>query len=122
MVVFFVDDSEADRAFYRAVLEANGFTVLLADAQPGVIETCRRKHPDIIVLDGMLQDTDGFSICRALRKHAEFRETPILILSGMDPEEAVNRAREAGADGFVPKAGNWKPLLSAIRSFANHAG
>ena len=116
MVVLVVDDSEADRALYRAVLESAGYTVLLADGGERIEEICRESRPDVILLDGMLPNTDGFAMCRALRKQPDFADTPILILSGLDEDEATVRAIEAGADGFVPKAGDWKPLLSAIKA------
>lgn len=117
MVVLIVDDNEGDRALHGAALQANAYTVLLADGEQNVVELCRKTRPGMILLDGMLAHTDGFALCRALREQPEFRETPILILSGMEPDEAAVRAREAGANGFIPKAGDLQPLLAAIKSF-----
>lgn len=116
MVVLLVDDSEADRVLYRAVLESHGYHVIQADGAASLADACKSAFPDLILLDGLLPGIDGFELCRKLRDQPDFQAIPILIQSAMDEHEAMALARDAGAAAFVSKGGDWAGLLAAIKS------
>lgn len=76
---------------------------------------CARTRPDLLLVDGLLPQMDGFQMTRALRAIPEYRDTPILILSGLEEPEWPARAMAAGATGFILKSNNWDALVDRIR-------
>jgi DNA-binding NarL/FixJ family response regulator len=98
-----VDDHAGFRAFARAVLESEGFEVVgeAVDAASAVVE-CRRLDPDLVLLDVMLPDGDGFDVCERLTEALPAR--PIVILtSSRDAAAYSDRLATTSARGFLPK-------------------
>lgn len=101
--VLIVDDSPADRALFRAVLTRAGFSVYEAAYGRDALPKAREVLPHIIVLDVNLPDTDGPSVCRALRADPQFASIPILMLTVQDHEDDAIAGLEAGADDYITK-------------------
>lgn len=113
--ILIVEDDETDRLIVRIFLEQAGYRVLEADSAESGLELCSRTRPDLMLIDGLLPRMDGFQMCRALRAIPEYRDTPILILSGLEEPEWPVRALDAGATGFILKSNNWDELVERIR-------
>lgn len=110
-----IDDDAMMRLLVRETLEGVGMTVAdAADGMSGIAEF-ERARPDIILLDVMMPDVDGFATCRRLREHAQGRHTPIVMITGLDDDESIQRAYEAGATDFVVKPINWPILAHRVR-------
>ncbi|HMP73821.1 MAG TPA: response regulator [Kiritimatiellia bacterium] len=105
--ILLVDDDITIRTLAKRALEQAGYEVLTLDHGAGVVDLVCQNPPDAIFLDVMLPDTDGFSICRALRALPEVAYTPIIMLTSLNDEEAIRSAFEAGATEFVTKPANW---------------
>ncbi|ABA88305.1 response receiver sensor diguanylate cyclase/phosphodiesterase, PAS domain-containing [Syntrophotalea carbinolica DSM 2380] len=102
-----VDDDPAMRLLTRATLEQAGFSVIeSADGSEGV-SLFRKMRPDLVLLDVIMPQMDGFNVCRLLRKLPEGKEIPIIMLTGMDDVESVRKAFDAGATDFIGKPINW---------------
>jgi CheY-like chemotaxis protein len=86
---------------------------LLPEAEAG-LELCGRTRPNLLLIDGLLPKMNGFQMTRALRAIPEYRDTPMLILSGLEEPEWPARALEAGATGFILKSNNWDGLVARI--------
>ncbi len=112
--ILIVEDNETDRLIVRLFLEQAGYRVLEADSAESGLELCSRIRPDLLLIDGMLPLMDGFQMTRALRAIPEFRDTPILVLSGLEEPEWPARAIEAGATGFILKSNNWNELVERV--------
>ncbi|MBZ0131887.1 MAG: response regulator [Rhodocyclaceae bacterium] len=112
--ILVVEDNETDRLIVRLFLEQAGHRVLEADSAESGLELCSRTRPDLLLIDGMLPFMDGFQMTRALRAIPEYRDTPILVLSGLEEPEWPARAIEAGATGFILKSNNWNELVERI--------
>ena len=112
--ILVVEDNETDRMIVRLFLEQAGYRVLEADSAESGLELCSRTRPDLLLIDGMLPFMDGFQMTRALRAIPEYRDTPILVLSGLEEPEWPARALEAGATGFILKSNNWNALVAQI--------
>jgi DNA-binding NarL/FixJ family response regulator len=100
--VLLVDDHDEFRAIARTVLEADGFEVIAeaADGEAAVAE-CERARPDIVVLDVLLPDANGFDIARKLVVHGQ---GPIVVLiSSRDARAYSRRLESTPAHGFLPK-------------------
>jgi DNA-binding NarL/FixJ family response regulator len=98
-----VDDHAGFRAFARAVLESEGFEVVgeAADAATAVTE-CRRLAPDIVLLDVMLPDGDGFDVCELLTHDGDGR-VDVVLTSSRDAAAYSTRLATTSARGFLPK-------------------
>jgi diguanylate cyclase (GGDEF)-like protein/PAS domain S-box-containing protein len=102
-----VDDDSAMRLLTRATLEQAGFAVIEASDGSEGLAQFRKMRPDLVLLDVLMPQMDGFTTCRRLRALPEGRETPIVMLTGLDDVESVKKAFETGATDFISKPINW---------------
>jgi signal transduction histidine kinase len=109
------DDDIIIRMFAREALEQAGWMV--GEAQNGR-EACaafQRHPPDVVLLDVMMPEMDGFATCAALRRMPEGEFTPILIMTGLDDLDSITKAYDAGATDFIVKPLNAILLTHRIR-------
>jgi len=98
--VLAIDDDEAMTDLLTLLLQTHGFEVLTANSGDEGIAITRRDSPDVIILDLMMPDKDGWQVCRQLRT---FSKVPILIFSALDNPGMVASALDAGADDYLVK-------------------
>ena len=113
-LVLVVDDDPDVRALLRDVLELAGLRVLEAGRVLEGVEMARQRQPDVITMDLMLPDLDGFEAIRLLREQVETRDTPVVVLSAIEVEPGDPRA--LGATVCLTKPFSSADLLKAIRS------
>ena len=100
--VLIVDDHDEFRAVARSVLEADGFDVIAEAADgDGAVDECERVHPDIVVLDVLLPDADGFDVARRLLEHG--RGPVVVLVSSRDATAYARRLESTPARGFLAK-------------------
>jgi DNA-binding response OmpR family regulator len=109
--VLIVDDDPAIRKFIRANLEARDYEVLLSPDGEEALKTLEKEKPDLIILDIMMPNIDGFEVCRRVR---EWSQIPIIMLSARDGENDKVRCLDCGADDYLTKPFSLKELLSRI--------
>ena len=102
-----IDDDMAQRVMIREALEQAGFVVEEAEDGEQGMAAIERIRPDIVLLDVMMPVLDGFTVCRKLRRLPRFMELPVLMVTGLDDIESVERAFEVGATHFLTKPLNW---------------
>src|SRR3954466_11881800 len=95
--VLIVDDSSTDRALFRTLLTRAGYTVHEVSKGRDALAKAREVRPHAIILDVNLLDTDGHTVCRALRADPEIASVPVLMLTVRDDEADVLAGLEAGA-------------------------
>ena len=113
--VLIVDDDFTVRLLAREALEQAGFTVLENDDGVGVLAQFEEEEPDIVLLDVMLPGLDGFTLCQQLRALPQGKNTPILMMTGLDDVASIRRAYDAGATDFIAKPFNWIILTYRVR-------
>lgn len=102
-LVLIVDDDATMRLMMRHTLKKAGFEVEeAADGLPA-IERFKICRPDVILLDVMMPQMDGFAACAEIRKIPGGEHVPILMATGLDDVESINKAYEAGATDFITK-------------------
>ena len=101
--VLLVEDDPDQRGLYSLMLRRGGWKVSEAVTGEQAWELVDSVRPDAIVLDVMLPDRDGISVCRDLRASPAFPHIPVLILTALDNLETRRRALAAGADAFAAK-------------------
>jgi two-component system KDP operon response regulator KdpE len=110
--VLIVDDEQAIRRFLRATLSAHGYAITEAGTARQALEQCAREHPDLVILDLGLPDTEGVEVTRRIR---EWSQVPAIILSVREREADKVAALDAGADDYLTKPFGVGELLARLR-------
>lgn len=116
MKVLLIDDDEDIRSLGQLSLEDIGQfeTVIAASAREG-IELAVATLPDLILLDVMMPDMDGFATLEELRSSPELKDIPVIFLTASGRPEDVDSYRRRGALGFIPKPFDPMTLPAQIR-------
>lgn len=102
--VLVVDDSRQSRLIAASILESQGVQqIFFAENGQQALSATFEHVPDLILLDLMMPELDGYAFCRALRQQAGFQETPIIVQTGVEEAHALANAFAAGATDFVRK-------------------
>jgi DNA-binding response OmpR family regulator len=111
--ILVVEDELALRDTLSYNLKKDGFTVEAVGDGRSALDSARRLKPDLIVLDLMLPEIDGFEVCRILRKEMT---TPILMLTARDDEIDRVVGLEVGADDYLTKPFSMRELLARVKA------
>src|SRR6516225_6004303 len=114
MRILIVEDQPKIAAFLRKGLAENGFVVDVAAQGDDGLHLARTVSYDVVVLDVMLPNVDGWSILKALRQ--EGRQTPVLYLTARDSVNDRVKGLELGADDYLIKPFAFSELLARVRS------
>lgn len=112
--VVIVDDEPTMVDMLTTFLTMKGFQVHGAYTGMAGLDAVEQVGPDVLLLDLMLPDIDGFEVCRRLRAIPAFAALPIVIISARIDAEAIERARRAGADAYLTKPLRFPELLEQI--------
>ena len=113
--ILLVDDDPNLRDMLRQMLEMGGFDVVEAEDGLDALEKLEEMAPDIMVLDVMMPNLDGVSLCKQLRSDAEFMSLPIIMLSGKTQQRAVAEGIAAGANCYLCKPITVEELIRSVR-------
>lgn len=113
-----VDDSRTMRDMLKLALVDAGFNVTQAEDGVHGLEVLARETPRVIVTDINMPRLDGFGFIEAVRANAMYRAIPILVLTTESDQEKKQRARAAGATGWIVKPFDPAKLIAAIRRVA----
>jgi DNA-binding response OmpR family regulator len=97
------------------VLRNADFQIIAVDCGEVVLDTLIDYRPDLILLDALLPDIDGFEVCEHLRAHLRGLYIPIIMLAGLDDVKCINRAYRSGATDFFTKPINHFHLVQRMR-------
>ncbi len=114
--VLVVEDEVALCRSFQLALEAEGFEVIMADNGLECLRLVRKERPDVLVLDVMLPELDGFKVCRLLKFSRATSCLPIILCTARGSSEDRRRGRAAGADAYLVKPFEMGELLEMIRS------
>jgi two-component system OmpR family response regulator len=115
-----VDDEDNLRSMLEAALRHSGFDVHPAANGRDAIEAVPTVQPDLIVLDVMLPDLDGFDVCKRLRTSGD--RTPVLFLTARDATEDKVRGLTLGGDDYLVKPFSLEELVARITAILRRAG
>jgi len=118
-----VEDAPLLAKFVKSYLSLQGFKVRLASNRAEVVAELRKSPvPDLILLDVMLPDADGFDILLRLRQHPALKDVPVIMLTGMATREAVIKGLASGADGYITKPFEAEALMRAMKTVLGITG
>ncbi|RVJ96072.1 response regulator [Sinorhizobium meliloti] len=112
--VLTVDDSRTIRNMLLVTLNNAGFETIQAEDGVEGLEKLDTANPDVIVTDINMPRLDGFGFIERVRKNDRYRAVPILVLTTESDAEKKNRARQAGATGWIVKPFDPTKLIDAI--------
>src|SRR4030088_846694 len=114
--ILVVDDVPANVKLLEARLSAEYFDVLTASNGAEALAICARAECDIILLDVMMPDMDGFEVCRRLKANPATHLIPVVMVTALDSPADRVRGLEAGAHDFLPQPGSDIRLHARARS------
>ena len=113
--VLLVDDDPVNLMLTAVALREHGFVVSEAAGGQQALLDLIDFSPDVVVLDAVMPELDGFETCRELRVLPGFESMPVLMLTGLDDEASITRAYEVGATDFFVKSTQWSLLAGRLR-------
>jgi putative two-component system response regulator len=114
--VLVIDDEPAVADLLARLVSREGYDVAVASDGRSAFERMSEQDPDVILLDVMLPDTNGFEICRRLKQDRRTRLTPVILVTGLADRERRIAGLEAGADDFLSKPIDGEELLARVGS------
>ena len=114
--ILIVDDEPQATTLLEMLLSSRGYKTFAVNESSEAIQVARETDPDLIILDLMMPEPDGFKVCRMLRADSRFMLTPILIITALDDTDSRIVAFGAGADDYLIKPYNVDELVSIIKS------
>jgi len=114
--ILVVDDDEATRVFVAGLLRQQGYAVAAAANGADALAAARERRPDLILLDVMLPDADGFALCRQLRASPATDRIPVIFLTAKGDEPEIVRGFESGGVDYIVKPFAVTVLLARVRT------
>ena len=115
--VLIVEDDEALAKFLRKYLELEGFSATIAGNRNEIVAGLRRQPPpDLVLLDVVLPDADGFNILMKMREHPTLKTVPVMMLTAKATREAVLKGLAGGANGYITKPFQPDALIAAVKT------
>jgi CheY-like chemotaxis protein len=101
--ILIVDDDARNIRVMAAMLSAEGYITLSAGSGQDAVQVAKTEHPDLILLDVMMPDMNGFEVVEKLKALPATRDIPIVMVTALDDRESRLYALQAGADEFISK-------------------
>ena len=114
--ILVVDDAEANRELMAAYLEQAGHEVLMAGRGAEALLVLDREAVDLVLLDIMMPEMDGYEVCARMRQNFATRLTPVVLVTSLDDRSDRILGMDAGADDFLTKPVDRTELLARVRS------
>ncbi len=116
-VVLVVDDSPTVRKIVQLTLQREHIRVVTAGDGLGALAAVADAQPDLILLDIMLPRMDGYNICQVVRKNMDYKDVPIIMLTGKDGLFDKMRGKLAGANDYVTKPFDSTELVVIVKRY-----
>lgn len=114
--ILVVDDTPHNARIVYKVLTGQNCEVLIAEDGKSALAVAQTEHPDLILLDIMMPEIDGFETCKLLKKHEETQDIPVIFMTALSDLESKVRGFEVGAVDYVTKPFQQKELLARIQT------
>ncbi len=120
-VILVVDDSPDSLGMIHHALDQAGLTALVALEGEQALGIAEKMVPDLVLMDAVMPNLDGFETCRRLKRHPELAAVPVIFMTGLTDSEDVVRGLEAGGVDYVTKPVRPDELIARIRVHLNNA-
>lgn len=114
--ILIVDDQQENIRLAGNVLSQFHYNIITATCAGEAVEILSKKIPDLILLDVMMPETDGLTVCRQIKANAAWAEVPVIFLSTLDDRDLIVPALSVGGVDYVTKPFNKAELLGRVRT------
>ncbi len=114
--VLIVDDMVLNAELLAEILQEEGYKTVIASSGQEALEKVASEKPNIVLLDVMMPDLDGFEVCRRIKSNPASLFLPVILVTALSAVEHRVRGAQVGADEFITKPPDEQELLSRIRS------
>lgn len=111
-----VDDMPQNLKLLEALLAPSGYEILEAENGEKALKIIQTKNPDLVLLDVMMPDMDGFEVIRKIRQDERYQQLPIILVTALKEKEDRIKGIDAGCDDFISKPVDKMELLARVRS------
>jgi twitching motility two-component system response regulator PilG len=115
--IFVVEDEESLLKLESILLTSKGFEVIGAANGSIALDILAKEKVDLVLLDIMLPEIDGFEVCRRIKNNPETRNLPVIMLTAKKSQEDLSRGDEVGADWYVTKPFKSAKVIETIERF-----
>ncbi len=115
-IILVVDDNEQNLTLIGKLIESSGYEAVMASSSSQALEFLASEHPDLILLDVMMPEMDGYQLCAELKRAPALREVPVLFLTAKADADDVARGFEAGAVDYIAKPFHAAELRARVRT------
>ncbi len=115
--ILVVDDSATDRANLEGILNKSGYTVSTANSGLAAIEKIKLDAPDVIFLDIIMPEMDGYRTCRTLKKDESTKNIPVIFVTSKKEKADKMWAMRQGGDGYIVKPAEEEAVLKELAPF-----
>ncbi len=114
--ILIIDDDLNVQETLRTILNQDNYHLLFFSHGEQALNEAEQKLPDLILLDVLMPDIDGFEVCKQLRQHSVLKNVPIIMLTALEDKQSRLHGLEVGADDFISKPFDPTELRARIRS------
>lgn len=119
--ILVVDDDIHATTLFKTILTAKGYEAIIVNDSATAVQVANTTNPELIILDLMMPELNGFEVCKMLRADPKFSRTPIVIFTAMGDNESKETALEIGADEFLTKPFRVEELMHKIKTLIAQA-
>lgn len=113
--ILIADDNENIRDALVYLLEDEGYILMLAKNGSDTLRKVREFHPDVLFLDIMMPEINGYDVCRTIKDDPELRKTYIIMLTAKGQASEQERGKQVGADEYIIKPFSPMEILSKVK-------
>ncbi|HID84589.1 MAG TPA: response regulator [Anaerolineales bacterium] len=101
--ILYIEDNPDNRILIRRVLTAEGYTVVEAENAQQALEYLGKETPDLILMDINIPEIDGYTLTKQLKARPQLQHVPIIAMTANVMKGDMEKALQAGCDGYIPK-------------------
>jgi CheY-like chemotaxis protein len=120
-LVLVVDDDREIRQMLCVLLQINGFATEEAEDGVAALQKIQRRIPHAVLLDVMMPNMDGITLCQMLRQDSKTRSLPVVMLSGKAHPQAVEDGLQAGANRYLVKPSGLDLLIGTLKELLKYS-
>src|SRR4030042_3874664 len=120
--ILLADDRETIQKVVSIPLAHEDFDLTIVDNGSKAVSKAKEIKPDVILLDVVMPDKDGYQVCKEIKGNADLKDTPVILLTGTFEPFDADRAAEVGADDFIKKPFESHTLINKVKEMASRSG
>lgn len=114
--VLIVDDDPYILMSLEFLMKKSGYEVLVARNGSEALEHINEQCPNLVLLDIMMPDVDGYEICKYIKNDSNLQQIKVIFISAKTTDEAIQKGLQLGADQYITKPFNTKQVVAAVKT------